>query len=58
LSADCKRGGAREGAGAPKKDVTRKALCIKLPPDLIAAIPMPRTQFIEMAIIAAMEKLK
>ena len=48
-------GGPREGAGAPKKDVVRKPLCIKLPPDLINAIPTPRTAFIEAAVMAALE---
>jgi len=48
-------GGARAGSGAPKKEVLRKPLCITLPPELIAAIPTPRTKFIELAIIAALE---
>ena len=48
-------GGAREGSGAPKKEVLRKAFCIKLPPELIEAIPKPRTKFIEAAVIAEFE---
>ena len=52
------RGGARENAGAPKKEVLRKAFCIKLPPELIEAIPQPRTKFIELAVIAALELRK
>ena len=51
-------GGAREGSGAPKKEVLRKAFCIKLPPELIEAIPKPRTKFIEAAVIAELELRK
>ena len=51
-------GGAREGSGAPKKEVLRKAFCIKLPPELIEAIPKPRTKFIELAVIAELELRK
>ena len=51
-------GGAREGSGAPKKEVLRKMISVKLPPELIRAIPKPRTKFIEAAVIAALELRK
>jgi hypothetical protein len=45
----------KPGQGRPTLNGPRQRIDIRLPTDLISKIPIPKTKFIEAAIIAALE---